>query len=125
MKIGEVAQRLHVSASIIRYYENKGLLPRATRDACGYRVYGDADMARIQFVTGARQLGFSFADIREVLAVRDAEEAPCPRVLDLMTKKVLEVGERIDRLKSMRHELSDLHRLAETVARDDRYAPAD
>ena len=125
MKIGEVAQRFHVSPSIIRYYEGKGLLPRARRDSSGYRVYGEAEVARIEFVTGARQLGFSFADIREVLAVRDAEEAPCPRVLDLITQKVVEVGDRINRLKSIRHELSDLHDLAEAASRGHRLAPLD
>lgn len=116
MRIGEVARRFHVSPSIIRYYEGKGLLPRPHRDSSGYRVYGEADLARIQFVTGARQLGFTFADIREVLAVRDAEAAPCPRVLELMTRKVVEVGDRINRLKSIRHELADLHELAQAVA---------
>jgi DNA-binding transcriptional MerR regulator len=117
LRIGEVAQHVGVSTSILRYYEGRGLLPPAARDSCGYRVYRDSDLERIRFVTGARRLGFSFGEIREVMAVRDAEEAPCPRVLELITQKVVEVGQRISLLKSMQNELSDLHNLAQAVTR--------
>ncbi len=64
MKIGEIAEQTGVSKSIIRYYEGKGVLPRAVRDSAGYRDHGDAELARIRFVTSARRLGCSFPEIR-------------------------------------------------------------
>ncbi len=56
MKIGEIAERSGVSASIIRYYGCRGVLPPAVRDQHGYRGFGDAELARIAFVTSARKL---------------------------------------------------------------------
>ena len=112
MKIGEIAQRAHVSTSIIRYYERKGILPRASRDSLGYRDYGDADLARIQLIRGARQLGCSFAEIKAITTMEDLQNAPSEHVLVLLAHKVSEVGGEIDRLRHVQVELSRLHELA-------------
>jgi DNA-binding transcriptional MerR regulator len=55
MRIGEIAEQTGVSGYIIRYYESKGVLPRPGRDEFGYRSYGEAELASIRFVTGARR----------------------------------------------------------------------
>jgi DNA-binding transcriptional MerR regulator len=115
MKIGEIAQQVGVSTSIIRYYEGKGLLPRVQRDSSGYRSYSEVDLDRIRLVTGARQLGICFADIREILAIRDVEEIPCKRVLELLGEKAIEAGKRIGRLRRIELELRQMHDQALTL----------
>lgn len=112
MKIGEIAQQARVSRSIIRYYEDKGVLPPAIRDRSGYRDYGDADLARIQLVTGARRLGCSFVEIKDMIAMQERESLPSSHLLQLLADKVVEVGSEIDRLKSVQRELSRLRDLA-------------
>src|SRR5512141_1601298 len=109
MKIGEIAQQARVSKSIIRYYEGKGVLPPASRDSSGYRDYGASDLARIRLVAGARRLGCSFVEIRDIIAMQDQASVPSSAVLDLLATKVGEVGSELDQLRFVQTELERLH----------------
>lgn len=108
MRIGEVARQVRVSTSIIRHYERNGLLPPACRDALGYRDYSEADFERIKLVMGARDLGISIADIKEILATYDQGQTPSRRILELLGHKASEVEQRSRRLESVKLELCRL-----------------
>ncbi len=109
MRIGEVARRAGVRVSLIRYYEDIGLLPRAERSANGYRAYDRSACDRLRFVKAAQAVGFSLGEIREIVAFRDRGEEPCAHVLDLVERRTREIGDRIAALERMR---GDLHRLS-------------
>lgn len=68
MRIGELARRTGATASRIRFYEDKKLLPAARRDSNGYRNYADSAVATLQFVDQAQRLGFSLSEIRAPLS---------------------------------------------------------
>jgi DNA-binding transcriptional MerR regulator len=111
MKIGDIARQTNVSKSIIRYYEGKGVLPRAIRDSAGYREYGDAELSRIRFVTGARRLGCSFPEIRAMIEIKDKHCSPPGEILDLLSHKIIEVEQEMERLKHIQSELERLREL--------------
>lgn len=67
MNIGEAASRSGVTAKMIRYYEEIGLIKAARRGENGYRNYLEQDVHRLRFVRRARELGFSIARIRDLL----------------------------------------------------------
>lgn len=119
MQIKELSQRTNLSPKTIRYYEEIGLLPPPKRLPNGYRDYEETAVPRIKLVAGARTLGFSLDDIREILALRDRREAPCRVVLDLLQAKAAEIQQRIRELERLQTELEELHALGLTFPTDD------
>lgn len=119
MEIRELVQHAGISAKTIRYYESIGVLPPPERKSNGYRLYREADVERVRFVAGARNLGFTLDDIAEILALRDRREAPCRVVLDLLEQKAQEVARRIEALQRLEVDLRQLHQLGQTFPLDD------
>ena len=109
MKIGEIAERSGVSPSIIRLYEHKGILPPAVRDEYGYREYGEAELARVAFVTSARKLGCSFPEIKTLIDMQEQHHVPSARLLELLSRKLEEVDNEMERLRQIQGVLSRLH----------------
>jgi DNA-binding transcriptional MerR regulator len=58
-------------------YERIGVLPCATRTESGYRVYPPTAVERVNVVQRALLVGFSLAELAEVLKARDSGGAPC------------------------------------------------
>jgi DNA-binding transcriptional MerR regulator len=89
MHIGEVAERVDLSLRTIRYYEEVGLIAPSARTQGGFRLYTEADVARLQLVKDMKPLGFSLDEMRDLLGVLD-------RLDDDGTQVGLETGEQID-----------------------------
>ncbi len=73
-QIGEVAARTGLSLRTIRYYEEVGLVPPSARSTGGFRLYAEADVARLELVMQMKPLDFSLEDMRDLLEVVDALE---------------------------------------------------
>lgn len=73
LTIGQLAQRVGVNVETIRYYEREGLMPRPFRTSKGRRSYGPEEIRRLSFIRKARELDFSLADTRALLAIQDTE----------------------------------------------------
>ena len=108
MLISELGKRLNINPKTIRYYEEIGLLPEPARTPTGYRVYGEQDVERLAFILRAKALDFSLEEIREILALRERGEAPCPYVLHQIEAKIAEVDRKIEQLRQLRAELEEL-----------------
>lgn len=117
MNIGEAARASGVSAKMIRYYESAGLITPAARTAAGYRIYTNNDINELRFVRRARGLGFTVAQMAELLALwRDRSRASADvRALALQHVEALEARAR--ELQSMSN---TLRHLAENCHGDDR-----
>jgi DNA-binding transcriptional MerR regulator len=64
LHIGHVAKRTGLTVDAIRFYEKAGLLPRPARTEGGYRLYHEREVADLEFIQKAQQLGFSLNEIR-------------------------------------------------------------
>jgi MerR family copper efflux transcriptional regulator len=69
MTIGRLAKEAGVHIDTIRYYERNGLIPPPARRASGYREYQREDVRRLSFILRAKDLGFTLAEIRELLSL--------------------------------------------------------
>jgi MerR family copper efflux transcriptional regulator len=79
LKIGEVAERGGVNLQTIRYYEREGLLPEPPRRESGYRMFPESTVRRVRFIKRAQELGFTLAEIRELLSLRMMRAETAPR----------------------------------------------
>ena len=112
MLIGDLAARAGLSAKTIRFYEQAGLLPQPPRTPGGYRDYPPSALDRLTFIRHAQAAGFTLADIRGVLAIRDSGQAPCQHVSVLIGEHLALVELRIAELTRARDALKDLQRRA-------------
>ena len=62
MRIAELARRVGIAPSAVRWYEQAGVLPAAGREQNGYRSYSDPDVARLRLVVSLRRLGLGPED---------------------------------------------------------------
>ncbi len=119
MQIRELSNQASVPAKTIRYYEEVGLLPQASRKPNGYREYEEVDVERLKLVAGARRLDFSLEEIREILDLRDRGIAPCGVLLDLLNQQADEISQRIVELRLLRKDLRALYDSGLTFPTDD------
>ncbi|HEY8554939.1 MAG TPA: Cd(II)/Pb(II)-responsive transcriptional regulator [Burkholderiales bacterium] len=111
MRIGELAKRTGCTVETIRYYERAGLLAAPARTQGNYRVYGEADVERLQFIRECRSLDMTLAEIGRLLAFRDAPERHCRDANALIDEHIGHVAQRIAELRTLERQLIELRRL--------------
>lgn len=108
LTIGKVARISGVGIETIRFYEREGLIPEPPRRESGYRQYPPATIDRIHFVKRAKDLGFTLAEIRELLNLSVGRGTTCADVRRKAVEKISEVDAKISDLRRIR---KALHRL--------------
>lgn len=106
--IGEVARRTGASRKALRLYEEAGIVPAPRRSAAGYRMYDRETLALLAFVRQAQRLGFTLDEIQQIVALRRAGHAPCPRVRDLVRRKAADLDRKLAELLEVRRGLRAL-----------------
>lgn len=96
MNIGEASKASKVSAKMIRYYEQIGLIPPADRTDSGYRAYTQDDVHRLHFIRRSRDLGFSVAEITDLLGLWNDKSRQSADVKRLAQQHIDELDRRIE-----------------------------
>jgi len=101
VRISELAERVGVPTSTVRYYERIGLLGPPARTGSGYRDYGEDSATLLLFVHRARRMGLSCEQIAELLPVWGGVDclATQQRVRGLIDVKQAEIARRIVELR--------------------------
>jgi MerR family copper efflux transcriptional regulator len=119
MRIGKASREAGVNIQTLRYYERRGLLPKTSRLASGYREYDSATVALVRFIKNAQELGFTLNEIGELIALRANRSHSDEDVRQLATRKIGEMDRRIRQLTQMKGELAALlERCSSTACKD-------
>jgi DNA-binding transcriptional MerR regulator len=106
LQIGQVAQKTGLSIDAIRFYEKTGLLSRPARTRGGYRLYQEREVADLEFIQRAQQLGFSLNEIRELFSIQRHPHEVCVHVRNLIAQKLTVVRAKISELQRLEAQLS-------------------
>lgn len=101
MNIGEAATAAGVSAKMIRHYEQIGLIPQAERTESGYRLYGEREVSVLRFVRQSRRLGFSVAQIAELIGLWSDSRRTSREVKALAQRHLAELEEKRREIEQM------------------------
>lgn len=115
MKVGELAHRTGLTVRTLHHYDEIGLLSPRRRTAAGHRLYGVAEVRRLQKIASLKHLGLSLDDIRGCL---DRPEYSLERTLELHIERIEEEIGRQERLRDLIVDLRDRLRSAEDVSVD-------
>lgn len=108
IKIGELARRAECQVETIRYYEKEGLLPEPTRSRGNYRLYGEVQVERLQFIRHCRSLDMTLGEVRALLRYRDIPDRDCGEVDALLDDHLHQVEVRIEDLLQLKRHLMAL-----------------
>lgn len=106
--IGNVARRVGIKTSAIRYYERRGMLQPTVRGANGYRTYNDEAVKLLLFVKRAQSLGITLKEIKPLLNLASQGQQPCSHVKQLARNHLREIDDKIRDLQALRNELRTL-----------------
>ena len=120
MQIGEVAARTELSLRTIRHYEETNLVVPSARSQGGFRLYTDADVARLMVIRRMKPLGFTLDEMRALLDATDrldsGEELP-PEEREQLLERIRGFEQATQqRVEDLRTQLARAEEFAATLA---------
>ncbi|HEX8568754.1 MAG TPA: MerR family DNA-binding transcriptional regulator [Caulobacteraceae bacterium] len=98
--IRQLCREFEVTPRALRFYEDKGLLSPERRGAS--RIYSGRDRARLQLILRGKRVGFSLAEIAELLALYDRQDGGATQ----MAASLVRFRRRIEELRRQREDIA-------------------
>ena len=108
LAIGELSRRTGVNIETIRYFERVGIVATPPRTSGGRRVYGAGHVRVLGFIRGARELGFTPAEVRAILSLGGPAQASCSEVREI-------AAHHLERVRAKMADLAQLESLLATT----------
>lgn len=105
LTIGQLARRVGIRTSTLRFYEAEGLLTPAGRSEAGYRLYEPEAEQTLRFIQHAQRLGFSLADIHIMLGAEREGNLNDESMLAVAEQRYLALERQATELLIQQHEL--------------------
>ena len=103
-----LAGQAGIGAEALRFYEGKGLIKKPVRSESNYRLYGQSDLDRLNFIQRAQDLGFSLQDIKQLLELTGDIKTPRKAVRTFAEARLAVIRQKIRDLRAMEKSLSGL-----------------
>ena len=96
---GQLAKTARLNREALRYYENSGLIPKAGREANGYRAYPSETLVLLDFISTAKEAGFSLREIKELFSHLQGPTIDTADLEHIIEEKLAEVKENLMDIK--------------------------
>ena len=106
MKVTDLAKRLGTTPDTVRYYTRLKLL-QPGKQQNGYKYYSSVEVSRLKFILGARQLGFSVDDLKQIFKEADHGKSACPLVRTIIKKRLEETEQQFQAMLTLRNNMSN------------------
>jgi len=113
LTIGRLAKQAGVNLETVRFYERRGLLPKAPRTTSGYRLFPADAARRLRFIRRAQELGFSLTEIGELLSLRVSRRITSADIRTRAESKISDIEAKMKSLESMKKTLRRLTRVCD------------
>jgi len=100
-----LAKRAEVSLFTVRYYTRIGLLKPSRQPSNNYKIYKPSDATRLRFIVAAKELGFTLAEITQILDEAKHGNSPCPMVREIVERRIEENRRKIEELKQLQKKM--------------------
>jgi Hg(II)-responsive transcriptional regulator len=111
LTISRVAKTAGIGVETIRYYQRIGLIDEPPKPLSGYRIYDKSILARLKFIQRAKELGFTLAEIQDLLAL---DASACDQTQEMAQRKIQLIQRKISDLQAMAGVLDDLLKACRT-----------
>ena len=108
LNIGKAAKLSNLTVKTVRYYADIGLVSPVKNNNTGYRDFSEDDVARLQFVSKAREFNFSIQECEELLSLYSDKNRSSREVKALTLEKISEINVKLLELKDLKKQLSFL-----------------
>lgn len=115
MIVVELARQTGLASEVIRYYTRIGLLKPLRNPTNNYKHYSPADVKCVQFIRHARSLGFTLAEIGEIFETRRQGKSPCPKVREIIKRRIEENSRALANLTILQHRMESALALWQTM----------
>ena len=105
LQIGDVANETGLSVDTILFYKRERLLPKAARSNGGFRLFSQSDVADLEFIRNAKELGSSLEEIRDLVSLKRTRNPDCSQVEKMLEHKIATVRAKIAALRKLEREL--------------------
>lgn len=100
-----LAKRAEVPLFTGRHYTRIGLLKPSRDSRNGYKIYQPSDETRLRFIVAAKELGFTLAEISEILEEAKEGHSPCPMVREIVARRIEENRQKIAAMKKLQKKM--------------------
>lgn len=101
LTIGQLAERLKITAVAIRYYERRGLIKPTCHSESGYRLYSESVIPRFYLILNAKSVGFTLKEIEELLAMLDSNKATSREIRSRTLTRIEKIKEKMHTLRKI------------------------
>lgn len=102
-----LAKQSDVSLFTVRHYTRIGLLKPARNRQNNYKLYQPSDAVRVRFIQAAKNLGFSLAEVADILDEAKEGNSPCPLVREIIVRRIDENRRKIKEMQKLQRKMEN------------------